>query len=519
MGQDREEPARAAGLGRRRLLAGLAGAAGLAAADAVVSAPRVVDREDVRHWDLITDVLVAGSGVAGASAALAARAAGARVLLIESLPRLGGSSAMSGGVVYAGGGTALQQALGVEDSPEAMYNFIAHCGASHPQLDKIQRYCEDSPAHFDWLVELGVSYNPRFTQAKGLPMGDESLYFSGNELAWPAVEKARPAPRGHVPGVLGMNGGRSLMAVLLARVAEGGVITRTGLDARNLIVERDGRVAGLVAEDGRGYSLRLRAQRAVVLACGGFIHNREMLRRYAPELFDCSVPWGNAGDLGTGINMGIAAGAQALRMHQGFAIVPLYPPEHVLAGIVVNGAGQRFIAEDSYHGVLGHAVAFHQQGRAFLVTDAQSSYLQPQDNFPLVAQRDTLGDLAVAAGFPQGALQHTVAYYNRFAGIGRDPQFHKNQRYLRPLQGPPYRVWDLSTDRAFFTAHTFGGLHTDVDGRVIDSFGEASPCLYAAGRNSAGLPGAPYIASGLSLGDGSYFGRRAGAAAAAEGGR
>jgi len=282
------------------------------------------------------------------------------------------------------------------------------------------------------------------------------------------------------------------------------------------VVAGDGRIQGMevVAAGGRR---AIRARRAVVLASGGFIHNREMVRNYAPALYECSVPWGNAGDLGMGINMGIAVGAAALRMHQGFAILPLYPPESVLAGIVVNASGQRFIAEDTYYGMLGDAVAYHQQGRAWLLTDRYSALPAGVDNFPLVAEANSIGDLADQHGFPTGALQNTVAYYNRHAENGEDPQFHKRQPLLRPVQGPPYRLWDLSVARAFAPAHTFGGLHTDTDGRVLSSFGEAIPGLYAAGRTSAGLPGAPYIASGLSVGDCTFFGRRAGRAAAQEG--
>jgi 3-oxo-5alpha-steroid 4-dehydrogenase len=243
-----------------------------------------------------------------------------------------------------------------------------------------------------------------------------------------------------------------------------------------------------------------------------------MLKLYAPELHDCSVPWGNAGDLGTGILMGMAAGGAALRMNHGFAIVPIYPPEHVLSGIVVNARGQRFIAEDSYHGVVGNAVAYHQGGKAWLITDARSSFGFHQDNFVEVGRANTIGDLAVAVGFPQGALQHTVAYYNRFAASGEDPLYHKSEAYLRPVQGPPYSAWDLSVDRAFFPAHTFGGLHTSIHSEVLSSFGEPIPGLYAAGRTSAGLPMAPYIASGLSVGDCTYFGRRAGRHVATGGG-
>ncbi len=282
---------------------------------------------------------------------------------------------------------------------------------------------------------------------------------------------------------------------------------------QRLVVAGDGRVVGMVVQ-AQGRQISLRARRGVVLACGGFIHNRPMVRRYAPALYDCSVPWGNAGDLGSGINMGLGAGATAVRMHEGFAIAPIYPPENTLSGIIVNSAGQRFIAEDSYHGVLGDAIAYHQRGRAWLITDNDSSYAQPQDNFLAVARGNTIGDVATTLDFPRGALQNTVAYYNKQAINGEDPLFHKSQKYLRPLQGPPYTAWDLSVKNAFFPAHTLGGLRTDVDGRVYNSFDDMVPGLYAVGRTAAGIPGAPYIASGLSMGDCTFFGRRAGRAAA-----
>lgn len=492
-------------ISRRRVLAGL----GLGAAAA--TAPAMASR-DVPRWDETVDVLVAGSGAGGCSAALEARQAGGRVLLVESLPRFGGSSAMSGGVVFCGGGTPLQKAAGFEDSVEDMIQFIAANSGAYPQLEKIQRYCEDSLAHFDWLVGLGIPYNDRFTDVKELTLGDESLYFSGNERAWPARENSRPVPRGHVPGVPGMNGGRVLMEHLLERTREAGVELRARVSARRLVQESDGRVVGMQLERD-GEIVHVRARRAVVLACGGFIHNREMLRRHAPALYDCSTPWGNAGDLGEGIAMGMAAGGETLNMDQGFAIAPLYPPESALRGILVNRAAQRFVPEDSYYGVIGDAIAYHQNGEAWLITDADSSFNFPQDNFIAVAEAGTIGDLAARVGFPQGALQHTVAYHNRFAETGRDPLFNKQPAYLAPLVKPPFKAWDLSVKRAFFTAHTFGGLHTDVDSRVISSFGEPIPGLYAAGRTVAGLPVAPYIASGLSVGDASYFGRRAGRAA------
>jgi 3-oxo-5alpha-steroid 4-dehydrogenase len=497
------------GVTRRALLGGLTATA----AAALVSGAAALPRSDVESWDSQADVLVVGSGAAGVAAAIEARQAGAQVLLIESLAQFGGSSAMSAGVIYAGGGTALQKALRVQDSVEDMFRFISLVGTVHPPLEKIQLYCEGSPEHFDWLVAQGVPYTDKLTLAKGLPMGDESLYYSGNEQAWPARELARPAPRGHVPGVAGMNGGRRLMQALLLQATTAGVELRHSVRADRLVTERDGSIAGVLVTVA-GEQLAIGVRRGLVLASGGFIHNRDMLMQYAPQLFDCSVPWGNADDQGDGINMGIAVGAAALRMSEGFAIAPIYPPESVLSGIIVNASGQRFITEDAYHGVLGDAIAYHQQGRAWLITDRDSSYSFHQDNFLPVAEASTIGDLAAQLDFPKGALQQTVAYYNRHAANGEDPMFRKSPAYLRPLQGPPYTVWDLSATQAFFPAHTFGGLHTTVDGQVLDSFNKQISGLYAAGRNTSGIPTAPYIASGLSVGDCTFFGRRAGRAAA-----
>lgn len=492
-------------LNRRKFLAGV----GAAAAGTFASGAAALSLGAVKAWDMATDVLVVGSGAAGVCAALEARRVGARVLLIESQPRFGGSSALSGGVVYAGGGTALQRALGVADSVEDMFGFISGAGGRYPPLDRIQLYCEQSPAHFDWLVEQGVPYSQKLATARTLPEGDESLYLSGNELAWSGREQASPAPRGHVPGVPGFAGGRWLMEVLLAQLRALGVKLQAGMAGERLVIASDGRVRGMqVVMEGQRKMIRVR--RSVVLASGGFINNRDMVRTYAPQLVDVAVPRAHLGDLGAGINMGISAGAAAVQMNQGSVMAPRYPAESVRSGIVVNALGQRFIAEDSYRGVLGDAIAYYQQGRAWLITDSHSHIPAQQDSLRLLAEANTIGDLAQQLEFPKGVLQQTVAYHNRYAANGKDPLFQKSRANLRPVQGPPYRVWDLSV----LEARTLGGLQTNLQGQVLNSFGEGIPGLYAAGRTTASLPGAPYIAAGLATGDSTFFGRQAGYAAA-----
>jgi 3-oxo-5alpha-steroid 4-dehydrogenase len=484
--------------GRRRIIAAI-GATGIALATGS-EARASANRAEVRHWDYTADVVIAGSGAAGTSAALTARASGADVLVIERLPKTGGSSAMSGGACYLGGGTPLQKALGFEDSIEAMRTFMLAAGTLHPASVKIELYCDHSLEHFDWLVAHGVKYLEKFSDTKELPFDGASLYYSGCERAWPWRDLARPAPRGHVPTANGHTGGRALMEALLPAAERSGVKTLTGISADRLVREGDGRVIGLLALQG-DRSIAIRARPGVVLACGGFIHNRDMLRRYAPELYDCSTPWANAGDLGIGIRMGMGVGAAAVRMNQGFAILPMYPPERVLRGIVVNRAAQRFLPEDSYYAYAGHETAFAQHGVAFLVTDADSSYDEGDFRMPLLAEAASIDELEQKGGFAARALRNTVGYFNEHAAQSSDPLWHKHPKFLAPLAKPPFRLYDLSVKNAFCPVHTFGGLETTTEGQALDVFGAPIPGLYAAGRTSAGMPSAPYIASGVSIGD------------------
>ena len=103
------------------------------------------------HWDEEVDVLVVGLGAAGAAAGLEASAQGANTLILERASGGGGTSAMSGGVIYLGGGTALQKACGFDDSPEEMFKYLMASTGDAPDETKMRMYCEGSVAHFDWL--------------------------------------------------------------------------------------------------------------------------------------------------------------------------------------------------------------------------------------------------------------------------------------------------------------------------------------------------------------------------------
>ena len=130
-------------------------------------------------------MVVVGFGIAGGCAALEAARAGARVLLLERAAVHGGTSSMSGGHFYLGGGTAVQKATGHDDSAEEMYKYLVAV-SKEPEHDKIRAYCEGSVEHFDWLESLGFEFERSYFPGKAvIQPGTEGLMFTGNEKVWP----------------------------------------------------------------------------------------------------------------------------------------------------------------------------------------------------------------------------------------------------------------------------------------------------------------------------------------------
>jgi 3-oxo-5alpha-steroid 4-dehydrogenase len=130
--------------------------------------------EAIESWDLEADVVIAGYGIAGVTAAVEAASAGADVLVIERTGGWGGAAAMAGGFIYLGGGTPLQKACGFADSVDNMVAFLNVAMGPGADANRVLDYCEGSVDHFDWLVQCGVPFKPVFWGEPGWePPGDE----------------------------------------------------------------------------------------------------------------------------------------------------------------------------------------------------------------------------------------------------------------------------------------------------------------------------------------------------------
>jgi succinate dehydrogenase/fumarate reductase flavoprotein subunit len=465
----------------------------------------------VTRWDAEAELVVVGLGMAGACAALEAADAQASVLVLERAGGGGGTSANSGGLIYLGGGTPVQKASGFEDTPENLFDFLMAISAPGPNEAKIRAFSEQSVSHFHWLEAKGVPFKRSFYPEPGLESRtDDCLVYSGGEDAAPWNLIAQPAPRGHKPRVRG-KAGPFLMQRVLAAVAERAVRVETNVRAERLVRASDGRVVGVAARRS-GVGFFARARRGVVLAAGGFILDAEMLRLHAPALAACSDKNGTPGDDGRGIRMGQAAGGATLRMHLGEVALPYTIPAKLARGIYLNARGQRFLNEDTYYGHVGMEALFHQHGRAWLLHDA-NSYARGLLGAEPCAVGETIAEIAAEAGFPSGALEATVAYYNAHAARGVDPLFGKRRELLAPLATPPFALIDCTVENARYATFTLGGLHTSQRAEVLDASGAAVAGLYAAGRTAALFCGEGYPGSGISLADASFYGRIAARAA------
>ncbi len=479
--------------------------------------PVPVDR--IPAWDLEADVVIAGYGIAGVCAAIGAADAGADVLVLERTGGWGGAAALAGGFVYLGGGTAVQRACGFEDSVDDMRAFLTAALGPGVDEEKIAAYCAGSVAHFDWLVGCGVPFKHEFWGEPGWePPTDAGLQYTGGENAAPFHTVARPAPRGHVPQMSNkrtgeQGGGYMLMKPLAEKAAALGVRAEYDVRVQTLVTDASGRVVGLLAKR-YGTDLAIRARRGVVLATGSFAYNDDMVRAYAPHLVGRPAASIEEHD-GRAIRMAQALGADLAHMNA-TEVAFFCDPQLIARGILVNGRGQRYVPEDTYPGRIGQLTLLKNDNEAFLVIDEaayEAGMAAPTSSEQLRHQPkwvcETVADLEAEMGLPEQALQSTVQLYNRHAARGEDPLLGKKREWVKPI-GSPVAAIDL---RGMTGGFTLGGLRTSLDSEVLHVDGAPIPGLFAAGRAAAGLSAWGYC-SGISLGDGSFFGRRAGTAAA-----
>jgi tricarballylate dehydrogenase len=471
------------------------------------------------------DLVVAGCGVAGLSAATAAAEAGAKVAVIERATR-----------EERGGQSRYTEAyLRMKSHAEVTDDFETHLaengsGAIDPDLVE-----ETAHSQRGALARALSLADPSVIERLSERAGDTVRWLEGMGVRFdflPTQFLTKSQPR-----LLPVGGGAALVEALAARAEKLGVTFFYETTAQGLAQDSQGRITGLKVRGRDGVARVLGGQ--VVLACGGFEGNAEMMTRYvgARAVYLRPVCKGGYYNRGEGIAMGLAAGAAACGDFGSYHAEPVDPRSGIAEpsififpyGILVNLEGQRFTDEapgtvDAYYERVTRRIYEQREGTAWAVLDARHTRIPNYrlgirtDKPPVVGQ--ALAELAGRIGVPADALEATVRAYNaacvegpwkplELDGLATRGLAPPKSNWATPLTEAPFHAYPVISSNVF----TFGGLKIDPDARVVDGDGAPIPGLYAAGE-TAGLyyrnyTGATSVLKGL------VFGRIAGTYAAA----
>ena len=437
------------------------------------------------------DVVVVGAGAAGLAAAIEAAEKGATVAVLEKMPMVGGSTVLSGGIVYATGST-IQKNFGVEDSVADLVAYWSERAEGNVDTTQLEFVAERSGATIDWLVDLGVEF------------GD------------PTPTGTSPVLRAHTSP----NHGDGIIKPLKTYADSKNVEFFLQTSATELMIDANGDVIGVKALDKDKNEMAFSAK-SVIMATGGFDRSTELVKTYAP-IAEGQTSFAGTGNTGDGMTMAVSAGAEVVSKGGviGFRTVenePAYTTEVCMLMwmpyLSVNTLGERFVNEAIDYPLFYESLVKQPEGISYLIFDG-STYQPALDKAvekgsAFVA--DSLEDLAKQAGIDADAFVNTVAEYNTMIESGVDTEFGKSVvGHSKVETGKFYALKVLPA-----TLGTMSGVKTDLDTQVLTKEGTAIKGLFAAGEVANGdFFYQVYPASGSSIQMSLTFGRVAGTKAA-----
>ncbi len=444
-------------------------------------------------------VLVIGAGACGLVAALAARAAGQEVVVLERDRAPTGSTALASGFIPAAA-TRWQRAIGIDDDSPARFAADIVAKAKH-RGDPAAAACLAAAIGptLEWLAD---AHAIPFEVLEGF------IYPGHSRLRMHAVPERT---------------GAALLARLLAAAEAAGVAVLTSAQAESLFADADGAVRGVRVTRPDGSAEEIGCG-ALILACNGYGGDKALVRTHIPEMAE-ALYFGHAGNQGDALRWGAALGAEArdLGAYQGHGGVA--HPHGVLitwallmqGGVQVNRDGHRFWNEHEGYSEAAVAVLGQPDGIAFDIYDARLHPLgqtfedyRQAEAVGAIRRAEDVAALAALCGLPGATLAATLAEVQALAERQGTDQFGRN--FAAPPLAPPF--YAVRVTGALF--HTQGGLVVDADARVLRPDGTALPNLLAGGGAAGGVSGPAvwgYL-SGNGLLAAMAYGRLAGQAAA-----
>jgi tricarballylate dehydrogenase len=475
------------------------------------------------------DVVVVGCGIAGLSAAVSARQAGALVAVLERAPR-----------EERGGNTRWTEAF-------------MRMKSEHEVADDFETHLAENSGHYldpSLVREAGNAYENWPSIVKTLGFTDPELIGSFAERAGPTLQwlKSFGLKFDFLPNyfittcttrIAPIGGGLALVEALAGWAEANGIEIFYETSARSLVRNEAGAVTGVRATDKAG-ATRTFSGTSIILASGGFEGNPEMLARYVgPEArYIRPVARGGYYNKGEGIRMALEIGACPSGDYGAFHAEPIDPrsgqPEPVIMvfnyGILVNKLAQRFLDEapntvDATYEGITRRIWRQPEGIAWVILDSKIDDV-PNWRKSVRTDRPPIGAAGVASlaeqlGIDGAALSETIARYNAACtgnaafkplatdGLATNGLNPKKSNWARPIDRAPFLAFPIICANCF----TFGGLKVNRDAQVLDGDGVVIPGLYAGGE-VIGLYYGTYTGA-TSVLRGAVFGRAAGQHAAA----
>lgn len=544
-------------------------------------------------WDEEFDFVVVGSGGGGMAAALTATDSGLSTVVVEKGAMYGGTTGISGGGIWIPNNPTLK-AKGHDDSRASVRRYLDLLTENRVPAARLDAFVDQGPAAMElleksrWMrffwVKGYADYHPEYDGGRPLGRSVEALPFDTRELG----EDEKYQRRNSLKGPLGLwitakdyrnlamvkrtwrgrwasviaawrvssnmvrrrhmaTGGRALVARMRMALKEAGVPVWLRSPMTELVTDAQGTVTGVVVtRDGK--AVRIGARHGVLLATGGFDHNREMREKYLPEGGRDNHSAGAVENVGDGILAGQALGAALDFMddawwmpsvhHPSGATIPLVSERCIPPSVIVSSDGRRFTNESSPYVNFVHDQLEGGHTTAWFVMDAKArarypfAQILPGMPFPkafyengTVHRADTIAGLARSIDVPADALTETVERFNGFARTGKDTDFGRgDSAYDRYYGDPTMKNPNLDElDKAPYYAirievgdlGTKGGLVCDEHSRVLREDGSAVAGLYATGNTSAAVMGNEYAGPGATIGPAIVFGYLAARHAAA----
>ncbi len=558
-----------------------------------------------------TDVLVLGSGAGGLSAAVTAAHLGMKVIVAEKAQRLGGTTAWSGGWMWIPRNPLAREA-GVHEDPQAPWSYLQEeLGTpwGQPQAARVQALLRHGPAMVDFfrrhtalqfidgnaipdfhgqrphaglggrsvcaapfdgralgadLARIEPPLPPNTLWGMGIAAGSDLRHFINALHSWASFKHvARRLTRHAIDRLVHGQGthmvnGHALVGALVKSATAAQVQLWTQHAGVRLLTDTQAgaeRVVGaeLLGPNGR---LIVRAERGVVLACGGFPRDVARLRELVPHAPTGHEHWsaGFTHNTGDGLRLGESVGGTVSRdLHQPMALAPVslvpkagggfhhFPHliERAKPGLIaVTAQGLRFTNEaNAYHDVMQDLLRATPAGahEAWLMADhrfVRRYGLGAVKPFPFalgpwlangyLRRARTLDELAQACGIDAQALTTTVARYNAQALSGDDTDFGKGQTpynriqgdadwakaqgWPNPCMGPLEQGPFYAVKIVMGSLGSFAGLRVNAQAQVLDAHDQAIAGLYACGNDQSSMMGGHYPAGGITLGPAMTFG-------------